>query len=471
MGEAIMNTPKKRPDESGQVLLILTVGIVALLGMLALAVDGGMIYADRRFDQNAADASSFAGGGAAAIQLGSNNIFYGNFDCTDAFLNTGAPNPSHPLYAAINDAITAALARASSNNFTLVYPLEDEHGVEITCVSPPAFAPRYLAVRTVISSTVRTAFAHLFYKGEVRNTVEAIVNVLPPYDVGAGYALASLNPACNKPLTFMGNATIELTSGGAHSNSGITRGGNTITNIEEGGSATYYNETCGYTDQGGAGLGSGYIDPDPYQTDLFVPKVYLEDYFGEPISNICPPKYEDTSVGINHPRRFSSTQGGVIQPATYKNIETTASGHHLRMEPGLYCVEGDFNGGGGRIETLPGGVTIILLGGSVEIGANVETTMIATEDSSDSFFGLLFYSAKGNTSSHRLQGTASSYFEGTLWFPDGHITMRGTSEETTYKFNTQVVADQITVYGNNTLNMIYDENRVFVVPALVNLEK
>jgi uncharacterized membrane protein len=48
-------------SESGQILLILTVGIVALLGFLALAVDGGMIYADRRFDQNAADASSFAG--------------------------------------------------------------------------------------------------------------------------------------------------------------------------------------------------------------------------------------------------------------------------------------------------------------------------------------------------------------------------------------------------------------------------
>jgi hypothetical protein len=471
-----MKTTNKQSKESGQILLILTVGIVALLGFLALAVDGGMIYADRRFDQNAADASSFAGAGAAAMQLENNNILYADFDCTGAFLASGAPNPAHPLYGAINDAINAALARGASNNFTLQFPLADQHGVEILCSSPATFGPRYLAVRTVVSSTVRTAFAHLFYEGDVRNTVEAIVKVFPPYDVGYGYALATLSEDCKKELTFQGNALIKLSGGGAHSNSGITRGGNTKTEILDGGKATYNNSTCGYKDSGGAGGGSGYITPEPKQESLLIPKVYLED----PPTSInwateCPADYIDTSVGENNPKRRSITNGGTIEPLRYKSIQVNA-GETLNMKPGLYCVEEDFNGVGGTINTiadgsLPEGVTVILLGGSVEIGGNVTVSMIASSEPLDRWYGLLFYSAKGNTSAHKLLGTGSSYFEGTLWFPDGHITLAGDGDETTYKYNTQVVADQITVTGNNFLNMTYDQSRMFRLSSLVNLDK
>ena len=54
-----------RKTESGQILVILTVGIVMLLGFAALAIDGGMYYSDRRYDQNAADNAALAGAGAA----------------------------------------------------------------------------------------------------------------------------------------------------------------------------------------------------------------------------------------------------------------------------------------------------------------------------------------------------------------------------------------------------------------------
>jgi uncharacterized membrane protein len=50
-------------NEKGQVLVILTVGIVVLLGFAALAIDGGMLYSDRRHDQNVADNAALAGGG------------------------------------------------------------------------------------------------------------------------------------------------------------------------------------------------------------------------------------------------------------------------------------------------------------------------------------------------------------------------------------------------------------------------
>ncbi|MBE0685229.1 MAG: Tad domain-containing protein, partial [Anaerolineaceae bacterium] len=50
-------------QESGQIIVLLAVSLVVVMMVAALAVDGGMIYSERRFAQNAADASALAGGG------------------------------------------------------------------------------------------------------------------------------------------------------------------------------------------------------------------------------------------------------------------------------------------------------------------------------------------------------------------------------------------------------------------------
>jgi hypothetical protein len=52
---------RKNPSESGQAIVLLAISIVVLLGFTALAVDGGMIFSDRRHAQNAADAAALAG--------------------------------------------------------------------------------------------------------------------------------------------------------------------------------------------------------------------------------------------------------------------------------------------------------------------------------------------------------------------------------------------------------------------------
>jgi uncharacterized membrane protein len=60
---------KRHSSESGQVLVLLVLGVVVLFGFAALAVDGGMVYSDRRHAQMGSDASSLAGGGAAALYM------------------------------------------------------------------------------------------------------------------------------------------------------------------------------------------------------------------------------------------------------------------------------------------------------------------------------------------------------------------------------------------------------------------
>jgi hypothetical protein len=56
-----MNKHMARRKQSGQALIIMAGALVALIALVALAVDGGNAYAQRRIAQNAADGASLAG--------------------------------------------------------------------------------------------------------------------------------------------------------------------------------------------------------------------------------------------------------------------------------------------------------------------------------------------------------------------------------------------------------------------------
>jgi uncharacterized membrane protein len=70
-------------SEKGQAAVLLALAFVALLAFAALAIDGGMVYSNRRHAQNGSDSASLAGGSAAALYMENKFVTYGNFDCSD----------------------------------------------------------------------------------------------------------------------------------------------------------------------------------------------------------------------------------------------------------------------------------------------------------------------------------------------------------------------------------------------------
>lgn len=60
----------RRSREHGQVLVLFTLGLVALIGGVALVVDGGVAFAQQRAVQNGADAAANAGAATLAQRLG-----------------------------------------------------------------------------------------------------------------------------------------------------------------------------------------------------------------------------------------------------------------------------------------------------------------------------------------------------------------------------------------------------------------
>jgi uncharacterized membrane protein len=82
----------RKKQESGQIVVLLSISLLVLLIVAALAVDGGMIYSERRFVQNAADAASLAGGGSVlnymeGVTDGKRNVTKTTFTCTDSLIN------------------------------------------------------------------------------------------------------------------------------------------------------------------------------------------------------------------------------------------------------------------------------------------------------------------------------------------------------------------------------------------------
>src|SRR3972149_5570371 len=114
LSEGDFQMSNQRPSEKGQALVLLVLAFVVLLGFTALAIDGGMLYADRRHAQNASDASSLSGGSAVAIRLENDYVDYEDFNCvsSDAII-------VNKLNNAMAAARAAAISLAGENDFTI----------------------------------------------------------------------------------------------------------------------------------------------------------------------------------------------------------------------------------------------------------------------------------------------------------------------------------------------------------------
>jgi hypothetical protein len=449
-----MKTSIASKDESGQILVILTIGIVGLLGLLALAIDGGMIYADRRYDQNAADASSFAGGGAAAMRMENQQIYHTNFSCS-----------STEVQGVMSEAKLVAINRAQSNLFTIEPNINNQHGVEVNCHIPSnPFAPRYLDVYTMISSELQTAFAHLFYQGPVRNTVDATVRVVVGGDAGYGYALATLSDKCDEGLTFKGGGkgvdedgiSVHLKGAGAHSNSCITRSGKFKVISEK--NATYFSNS-GYKDSG-----NGWIKKDEGASTQNVSQLAAKidrPNFDE-IASFC------ADTNYSHPVNAPFEAYKELPPGTYTDI-VVANNQTLVLKSGLYCIKDKLVMTTSSGTLIGEGVTIVLLDNAFLKINSGKTTLTATSDANKSYQNLLIYAVTGNNKTHNILGNAESYYQGSMLFPYATLEYGGSSGSAGNKV--QVIANHIWLHGGGTLLMDYDSSAVWRFPSLVSLVK
>lgn len=187
-------TMRFRRDESGQMLVLTALSLVALLGFMALAVDVGLLFRAKRQVQTAADAGAIAGaleysyngttniGSVAGTSVTNNGV---TLSYTPS-LNTGCPST------------TANCAIVNTSSIT---------GYHNT--------PGYVQVIAVQPNP--TFFMGMFGTSNVRVSASAIAGIEPNPD-----CLITLDPTSGSSFWIKGNSNIDTPNCGIHVNSDST---------------------------------------------------------------------------------------------------------------------------------------------------------------------------------------------------------------------------------------------------------
>lgn len=432
--EVIMKTHQE--GEKGQIIVILAIALVAILGITALALDGSLVLNDRRDDQSLADSAALASA-SAAVQI----------------LKDYPPNQFYCGSILANNATTAAILAgkgyAVSEGITLVEG-DSVNGISVTC-GVKSYRT-FLDIKITVSSTRETTFAKIIGRDELTTKVEATSRVYPKETLAFGNGIASLSNSCGSigGITVIGTGSIDVIGAGIFANSCLT-GSGAIDIVVDGGQIRYF---TAYSPPS-----SGSISPAPIQVTERLPP------FTVPVPDCTKVPYYDSPVSVN--------SGGTIDPGNYSRIKLSSK-DTLIMNPGLYCMTGDFTTTG-QAHVIGNGVTLYFVNGTFDTAGtsiinmqapNCETSLCGVPPA---IRGILIYMSPSNNSKIKFTGTSESEFMGTIFAPGGSIDVTGSGDVVT--LNTQLIANKVNVSGNANISLNLNGAEIYQTPSSIQLLK
>ncbi|HWR65933.1 MAG TPA: Tad domain-containing protein [Bellilinea sp.] len=457
---------KINSHERGQILVLLALVLIGLLGFTALAVDGGMIYADRRYMQSAGDAASLAGAGAVANAVQSANLTSANFKCND-------------MGSGITAGYSVAIDKAATNDFTIAQNSDlgtnnNDNGVNITCNEEGKF----IDVFVMLTRNTTTSFVHLFTGNPMRNTITSITRVKPGINAGDGSAIVSLSKDCHANadgIWISGTNETFLLNGGLWSNSCIERNGNAEIDITNG-SVDYFHDS--YV--------TGITNPIPSPQMDYHPLTYIE--LEPAVKDACDQltdSYDDLQL-----LHLSGTETEkVINPGRYGDWDFNVP---VKLKAGLYCISGTVSmNSDGYIfgEPQPGGngdgVTIFYTGTSLTINGGAQTNLAAPNGydypdapPSGAFEDILLYIPPGVEAVVKINGNSENFIAGTLYMPSSAVTINGTSDATAKddqtlrtKMETSIIGYSVKINGTSYLDIKYNADRDRGMTSYLQIQK
>lgn len=411
---------KSKKSEKGQAMILIVFSIIGLLGMSALAIDGGNAYADRRKAETAA--------AAAALTASLTRIQGGDWRA-------------------------AALATAQANGY-------DNNGMTNTVElnTPPLNGP-YIGnseyIEVIITSHINTYFGPVIGIPQVTSTTQA-VSQSKPAEYGQmfdGYGLVSLAPhsECESKRSFWihSEATINMEGGGIFINSDNPK----CAFIQFGSGSVRIRDDSPFTVVGGAQVQKPkLITPFPMQTG-------------------APP--------ISYPPAFKMPKFGCgTKVATVDELTSTISSGNWGMDDfppenvthlhsGVYCIDGDFILGGGR--SLTGdNVLLIIKDGNVRISGNSQVHLSSAKSGDTQ--GLLIYMPITNKNILALNGDIHSEYRGTILAPGADVRINGLDSTFGAAYHSQIIGYYIEVDGQSDIYIKYKDEQnydAFKMPEVI----
>jgi Flp pilus assembly protein TadG len=415
---------KNKSSEKGQALIMIAVAGLVLFAFASLAIDGSMVFSDRRQAQNAADTAVMS---AALAKVRGQNY------------------------------TTAAVTRATSNGY-------DNNGTtnNVDVYNPPVdgnYAGNAEYVEVKITSHVKTYFAQVIGTSEVVNHTQAVARAVlsSTSTLFGGQALVALNKTACPALQYNGSSSTTVTGSGIFVNSNCDSGSNQALNSSSGSAAL--SVPC-MSVVGGVTLSTN--------ATLSSPGINCANSTNNSAMQIGNPMATFATANIPCGTTAATYTSTTLKPGNYSGA--FPPGGQTYMESGIYCVDA-----GNQGFTLQGGQT--LTGSDVLIymkSGNVKWTsggihISAISDRSYVYSGLLLYMDPGNCSQVSISGNGTSSFIGTILAPCSNVSLSGGSTSGT-TFNNQIISDTITLTGSNALTINFDASQQWQPPKSPSVE-
>jgi Flp pilus assembly protein TadG len=394
------------PSRRGMVVVLVALLLPVVVGTMALALDAGVLYLQRRQAQSTADAAALAG--------------------------------AYTMYNTSNftQSQSAALAIGTQNGFTISTSNVTQPGSTQLAVKVTSSSPRFFSALWGTSSLSITASATAQTNSGSSGTT--------PYSTSA---VILLDSSASGSLSLAGSAMITASAGiQVNSNS------KTAVNANNAGTtAAPLNVVGGYTTSSGGTL-TGTIKTGVTSV-------------GDPLSTLAAPSVPSaTTTPLS---KYQGWGSYTMQPGLYTGNVSLGNGGTFTMQPGLYYFQaGSFTVANGA--TLTGsGVTIYIDNtnvsgtsnpGSISFQGGTTTTLSAPSSSSNGAIqGVVYYQNRSSTTAPSFANGTNVNLTGTFYAAAAPLSFAGGNLS---NFASQVVADSMNLSNDAQITVAYSSSTV-----------
>src|SRR5262245_60254655 len=367
------SSPTRR--RRGTVVPLVAIGLVPLLGILAITLEGGLLMAERRRVQATADAAALAAA----------DMLFRNY-------------PAHKGVDDNGQAAQAVVNLAKDSGYT-----NDGISSVVTANIPPTsgnFAGKVGYAEVIIESRVERGFSNLWGSGRIPLRGRAVaVGKWDYFDTG----ILVLDPTGDAALNTGGGGNLELTGGAKiivdsnHPTATVVNGGGNVMASEI--------DICGgYALPGGGQLvGDVHLGVEPTP---------------DPLAYI--PQPDPTSLPIQSTKKLQFTNGNKkLQPGVYQGGISISGQANVTLAPGIYYMDGggfSFSGQG----SMTGDQVMISnsprsSSDKIDLSGTSSANVALTPPASGIYQGITLFEDRASTVPMNVGGGATINMTGTFY--------------------------------------------------------
>jgi Putative Flp pilus-assembly TadE/G-like len=399
----------------GVVIVLVALCLTAMIGIVAIALDGSLLLDQRRGVQAAADAAALA----AAIDLYKNYLTNNGLDPNGTARASGF-----------------SVAAANGYNNDGKRSLVDIH-------VPPGsgiFAGKPGYAEALIVLNQERGFSQIFGSGSIQVKARAVAGgLLKPLDKG----IILLDPT-GVSLNAVGNAVLDVTSGAIVVDSTNSAAGTLVGNAIITAPTIDFGGTPGYSLSGNAKFGAGTTVASS-QPAVVDPLAYLQ-----------PPNPSSFPLQSSSTLKITGKNPVTLNPGLYIGGISISGQGNVTMNPGIYYLQAGGFSDTGQGSLLGNGVMLYNDNGGGTINISGQGQVTISPPTSGPYQGISIFQDRSSSAAISVTGNGNTNITGTFYAANALLNIKGNG--TGNNIGSQYVSYDLKVTGNGDINITYESS-------------